>query len=290
VFIEMDEPLPVDTCLRLSFSLPEPFRQAVFAYGRVVRQVPRSEEGPGGVGVRFIHIDEHSRRMIDALVAAKPQLETTHQTGVFSRVSLQREDRFEGSSAFDALLKEREGLKSALEQLQLDHLRLSTLLVLAQNLHAEESPRRVLEVAGDILRDVVGIGAFGIYLHDPAPGALVPVLTHRLAGAVAQRLPLDGPVQAALQTRAVQLPVPPWSVPGTASKVLVVVPMLSGDRVLGVITAHELFPQKSSLTVNDHQLLQTLGHHLGLALANAAARALLPGPLDTNALLKTLNG
>jgi uncharacterized protein (TIGR02266 family) len=293
VFIEMEDPLPVDSCLRLSFSLPEPFHSPVLAYGRVVRQVKQSPDHPGGVGVRFIQIDEANRRMIDALVAAQPQLEQEHRAGIFSRVSVQEQAAGRlgspaGGGQLEAVLQEREVLRQTLEQLQADHLRLSTILSVLGGLHGEASPQRVVAAAGDILQNLLGAAAWGIFLADPARPTLVPVASAGLPGAVADALGTTGPLLAALQQRSLQVPAAPWPVPNSRSRILAVAPLVCGERALGVITVHELFPQKVNLNANDNQLLQLLGSHLARALLDSVARQLAPGEIGIPALLKAL--
>jgi uncharacterized protein (TIGR02266 family) len=292
IFVEMDPPVPIGTPLRLSFSLPDPFHQPVLAYGTVVRQVRGSAEKPGGVGVRFIHIDEPSRRMIDALVAAQTQLESCHATGMFSRLTYQPQERLEPALSenvqiLDAI-RERDALRANLEQLQLDHLRLSTILTLIEHLYLEDTPKGVLAVARDALHNLIGASTFGIFLFDPTRSLLVP-LESNLPRSVTDAILIQGPIQTAIEKRSLQVPVPPWVLESSGKKVLVVVPIVIGDALLGVITIHDLFPQKCTLNLYDNRLLELLGKHLGLALVNSVARTRAEKTIDTKSILQALS-
>jgi uncharacterized protein (TIGR02266 family) len=281
VFIEMDEPLSVGARLKLSFSLPSFIHQPVLAYGRVVRRVESSQHKIGGMGVRFIHIDSESRALIDQLVASQAMVKNFDGGGVLGKLTYHQEDNAEPASktpvdARTASLEiERNELRSSLEELQRDHLRLSYILTLTQNIQAEEKPQSALSVACDVLRNLVGISSYGIFLVDENPRRLIPIATQGLLSDVASQMPIEGPLERALQERVIQKLPAPWPVGHSGIKLLAVAPLACGERVLGLITVHELFRQKATLNQNDHFLLDMLGKQLAAVLINTVALAKL---------------
>lgn len=296
VFIEMNEPLPVGTRLKLSFSLPSGIHQPILAYGQVVRRIDSSPSKIGGMGVRFIHIDSESRTIIDQLVSRQKTAGVFDGGGVFSRLTYHLDDTGEPIAAVPvdatiaALEFERNELRSSIEELQRDHLRLSSILTLTQHLHAENTPQSALSVACDVLCNLVGISSYGIFLLEEDPPRLFPIATQGLLLDVAEQMTIDGPLARAVQERAIQtLPIP-WPVGHSGVRLLVVAPLVCGERVLGVITVHELFRQKASLNQNDYFLLDMLGRHLAAVLLNTVARGKLGKEISVEQIRAALKG
>ncbi len=290
VFIEMEPPLPVGARLKLSFALPAPFHHPVVAYGRVVRQVTAAGDRPGGVGVAFIHLDERGTRVLDALVAGAYQPGPGEAMGAFSRLSVQLEDGPAAAPGEDAaqataglLQAECEDLRGALDELQREHLHLSANLVLLESLQAAASPAELVAAARDALGNLLGAAAFGLFLLE-GDGAdrLLPVLTVGLTGAEADPPPCAGLLAEALARGA------PCDGEGLGQEgPRAAAPILDGERRLGVVVVHRLFPQKPGLGAADLQLLATLGRHLGRALVLAVART-RSGPVAPQAILDAL--
>lgn len=290
VFIEMDDPLPVGTRLRLSFSLPPPHGHPVMVFGRVVRTARPTADRPGGMGVNFICLDEQSAKVIDELAASSGHPDGR---GSFSRLSYQAEADGLGTPSAESgriasLKEECDQLKLSLENLQQEHLRQSAALTLLETLHAEREPKQLLAAALDILGDLLGVAASGIFLHDPQRKLLIAAGSRGLPASFAEHLPLDGPPQQALQQCELQVLDPPWQVPGAAAQLLAVVPVIYRGQALGVVAVNRLYPQKPGLDGRDHRLLRLLGRHLGSALGDAAARINAGDRLTPADILKTV--
>jgi len=290
VFIEMDKPLPVGTRLRLSFSLPAPHSHSITAFGRVVRVAEPTADRPGGMGVNFICLDEKSAAVIDELAdAAGP----AQDRGYFSRLSYQAEEMGVGTPSPEGvriagLEEERDQLKAALDDLQKEHLRQSATLTLLESLHAERQPKHLITAALDILSDLMGVAASGIFLFDPHKKLLFAAGYRGLPASVAEHLPLQGPLQQVLEQATLLVPDPPWPIPGAAAELLAAAPVLFGDQVLGIIGVNRLYTQKPHLTARDLGLLELLGRHLGSALGDAVARAQAGDQLTPVEILKAV--
>jgi uncharacterized protein (TIGR02266 family) len=299
VFIEMDEPLAVGARLRLTFSLPPPFdERPVLAYGRVVRSEAGGERGPAGVGVSFIHVDPASAKVIDALVAGQrlPEQEATGQLG---RVSLQVDADPDAAPAAAAGAEEAEDprlrslsrdcvdLQAAMDEMQRDHLRLSALVAVAEGLCAADSPAAVIAAGRDVLRDLVGAAAYGIFIGPADGGRLVAVAANGLPERLAAAMPLEGPLLEALEQRRVLLPAPPQPLGDSGLQLLAAAGLSAGQRSLGAIGIFRLFEQKPALGLTDQQLLEMLGRHLGAALSARVALA-RSGPPSPAELLQAL--
>ena len=290
VFIEMDKPLPVGTRLRLSFSLPPPHDHPITAFGRVVRTAEPTEDRPGGMGVNFICLNEQSAKVIDEVAASS---EYENGRGAFSRLSYQAEEMGLGTPSAEStkivdLLEECDQLKASLDNLQQEHLRQSAALTLLETLHAERQPKQLVAAALDILSDLMGVAASGIFLFDPQKQLLVAAGYRGLPASAAEHLPLQGPLQQTLEQATLLVPDPPWPIPGAATELLAAAPVLFGKQAMGIITANRLYPQKPHLDARDLGLLELLGQHLGSALGDAVARIQAGEGLTPADILKAL--
>jgi uncharacterized protein (TIGR02266 family) len=291
VFIEMDEPLTIGTRLRLSFALPAPFDHPVLAYGRVVRCSSGSSNSPAGVGVSFIHVDEDSARVIDALVAGS-ELPQDQSTGVFSRLSFQLDDQrpnqpldnAKSDLRLSAMAADCVALQDALLEMQRDHLRLSAMLALSEGLLAASDPKRVAAAGADVLSNLLGAESFGIFLLDPERSQLIAVADEGLPDILRTNMPLDGPLLQALQESRAVMPQPQWPLDEDGTMVLAAGGMPGGAAGLGVVTIHSLYAHKNALTTADQQLFEMLCRYLGHFFMAAIARKKVE-PLDRSDLL-----
>jgi CheY-like chemotaxis protein len=292
VFIEMANPLPIGTRLRLSFSLPAPFDHPVLAYARVVRIVEPAPGKPGGVGTKFIFLDENSERVIDALVSAQAEFED--RTGVFSRVSFQTDNAPIGiapeeGSEVDILREEKKALQTSFKEIQDELMRLSARLTLIESLHSDLEPKDLLAVASDILGDLLGAESFGIYIHDSEKDALVKIADKRMPTDLSAQKPMAEPIKQVLSEGKVLIPVQPWHSEDGSISIAAAAPIYFAGKTRGVIVIHELYRQKTTLTSHDHFLLALLGKHVGLAMANSVARQLGDPNLDIQRIIETIS-
>jgi len=290
VFIEMDKPLSVGTRLRLSFSLPPPYDHPITAFGRVVRTAEPTEDRPGGMGVNFICLSEQSAKVIDEVAASS---EDENGRGSFSRLSYQAEEAGLGTPSEESnkiadLKGECDQLKTSLDNLQREHLRQSAALTLLETLHAERQPKQLVAAALDILSDLMGVAASGIFLFDPQKKLLIVAGYRGLPASVAEHLPLQGPLQQTLEQATLLVTDPPWPIPGVATELLAAAPVLSGKQAMGIVTVNRLYSQKPHLDARDLELLELLGRHLGSALGDAVARIQAGERLTPTEIIKAI--
>jgi uncharacterized protein (TIGR02266 family) len=67
IFVETDEPIPLDQKVELKLRLPGS-KQLVHARGRVVRIQPESEHSPAGIAIEFEELDREARETINRAV------------------------------------------------------------------------------------------------------------------------------------------------------------------------------------------------------------------------------
>lgn len=70
IFVPTQQPLPKETRLQISFSLPD-YDRLITADGIVVHSVQpgsNSHDGPAGMGVQFHALSEENQQLIDAYV------------------------------------------------------------------------------------------------------------------------------------------------------------------------------------------------------------------------------
>lgn len=278
IFIEMDPPLAQDTCLRLSFSLPAPVAKPVFAYGRVVRRVEGTKGKIGGVGVRFIHMDEESRRLIDSLVADQARLSQNQPGGIFARVSLHAgEYQREALPTIDPLtqlLQDHEQLRAFCDGLRADHLRLARRLALQQSLCHSVGAKDFCDALSDALRDLAGISGYTAALVGPS-GGLMRLFGRPERGPALLPAPTSGVIRRALdEGRVCLLPEPEGAPP---DRVFAAVPFSLREGLSGMLLVHELLAHKPALNPEDGTFFEHLGQVLGPAIAACVARGKLAG-------------
>ena len=272
VFIEMANPVPVGTKLRLSFSLPKPFDQPVMAYGRVVRISKGDGDQPGGVGVSFMHVPESSAKLIDALVAEQ-DIESASNDGVFSRLSYQVDDSDTPDdtdvSRLKGLAVEYDEFQDRIKSLEQEHIKLSAMVALADGLLTASTVEDLLVSASDVLKNLIGASSFCIMLKNTGSDQLRPIVSEGLDSDKEHWIPLDGPILQAMAENRIIMPVPPLSLGDDL--LLLAVGGLQWDDLLGVVTIHALFPHKSELAMVDLILLEMFCKHLAHRLVFTAA-------------------
>jgi len=67
IFVETDEPIPLEEKVELKFRLPGS-HGLVHAWGRVVRVEPATPESAGGIAIEFDELDADARDVINAAV------------------------------------------------------------------------------------------------------------------------------------------------------------------------------------------------------------------------------
>jgi type IV pilus assembly protein PilZ len=67
IFVETDEPIPLDQKVELKLRLPGS-SELVNATGRVVRIEPTSSSSAGGIAIEFEQLDANARELINAAV------------------------------------------------------------------------------------------------------------------------------------------------------------------------------------------------------------------------------
>jgi uncharacterized protein (TIGR02266 family) len=67
IFVETDEPVPLDEKVELKLRLPGS-SEVVHVTGRVVRIEPTTASSPGGIAIEFEQLDANARELINAAV------------------------------------------------------------------------------------------------------------------------------------------------------------------------------------------------------------------------------
>lgn len=174
--------------------------------------------------------------------------------------------------------RESGGYRQRLEELEVAHYHLASRQVSAEQLRRSGSLEDVVRSTTEILLNLVGVGRFRILGIDLDRAVLFPLRTEgRVADGDDDRVevPLsdDGPsAAAAAQTEA-------WQPPGDMSVQLdetLAVPLVAGDRAIGVVELVRFLPQKTEFTDHDLALLELLSSESGAAMDAAWTRAHAP--------------
>ncbi|MCR9162008.1 MAG: GAF domain-containing protein [Nannocystaceae bacterium] len=225
----------------------------------------------------LIHENEALRSRLNALQAsADPTSEVVER--LRKQVSeleaeCERMRRLAGS-----VERESGGYRQRLEELEVAHYHLASRQVSAEQLRRSGSLEEVLRSTTEILLNLVGVGRFRILGIDHERGVLFELRTEGRAADGEDdhnEIPLDGesPAAAAAQRTV------PWTPPAGMSLRLdetLAVPLVGGDRALGVVELVRFLPQKTDFTDHDLALLELISSESGAAMDAAWTRAHAP--------------
>ncbi len=171
-----------------------------------------------------------------------------------------------------ALGEEAAGLKEGMESLEAENYHLATLYIILQQLHAAQALGDVVQTLTEVCLNFIGVGGFSLYVVDEERQLVFPLIREGASIDELEERPLadDGPLAAVAGLGR------PWQggdpVPHEFG-VLMYLPLVSGERLVGVITLEAYLPQKSALSDTDFAVLAMLSEHGGTALEKVWIRA-----------------
>ncbi|HMA91144.1 MAG TPA: GAF domain-containing protein, partial [Polyangiaceae bacterium] len=145
--------------------------------------------------------------------------------------------------------------------------------VASYQLHSTLDFSSVLEIARDIVINMLGAEVFGIYLVDERLDQLVLVVNEGYPEDQCGNLPMDEATKAAL-TGSVQTDTAAKGseAPGTGNPLLVL-PLQLEDRPIGIVYVYKLLLQKQGFQAVDFELIELLGKHAATAIYSAQLHA-----------------
>lgn len=166
---------------------------------------------------------------------------------------------------------------------------LANLYIAAYQLHASFSIRRVLRHVQDMLGQLMGAYGFAIYVvSDDEQRADVIAHEHLDAASLAPVKLGDGVLGTALLSGVARIPDEITS--GTVDDPFAIIPLLVGDRVVGVISIVTMLEQKAHWASVDTELFKLIGEHAGSALIAANLYTAVDGPINAlSGILENLN-
>jgi GAF domain-containing protein/CheY-like chemotaxis protein len=190
-------------------------------------------------------------------------------------------DNAQWSQGLEQKVEERTSeLKLSNASLEQRNAELAIINSIQQGLAAELDFRAIIDLVGDRLREVFNTPDLGIRWHDEKTNLshYLYAYEHGKRLTIAPRPPTPGGLfetmrrtrqPLVLNTAADYAKMAGGTVPGTdASKSLISVPIISGDRVLGTIVI-ENYERENAYGESEVRLLTTIAASLGTALENA---------------------
>jgi len=163
------------------------------------------------------------------------------------------------------LNEEVASLGEGMSSLEAENYHLATLYIILQQLHAAVALGDVVQTLTEVCLNFIGVGGFSLYVIDEERQLAFPLVREGASIDELEERPLvdDGPLAAIASLGR------PWQggdpVPHEYG-VLMYLPLVSGARLVGVITLEAYLPQKSALTDSDFAVLAMLSEHGGTAL------------------------
>lgn len=171
-----------------------------------------------------------------------------------------------------ALTEEVASLGEGMGSLEGENYHLATLYIILQQLHAATALGDVVQTLTEVCLNFIGVGGFSLYVIDEERQLAFPLVREGASIDELEERPLadDGPLAAIAGLGR------PWQggdpVPHEYG-VLMYLPLVSGERLVGVITLEAYLPQKSALTDSDFAVLAMLSEHGGIALEKVWIKA-----------------
>jgi len=168
-------------------------------------------------------------------------------------------------------------------EIEAENAHLASLYVASFQLHSTLDLPTVVRRVKELLNQLVGARSFALYLLDDDRELLVPVISqgvdpHNL-GAVKMGEGLIGKAASTSQSHWVESD-PSF---GTVENPSACIPLVLGDRSVGVVVVHSTFEQKNAFVDLDFELFKLIAAHAASAIAAARLFALHGsriGPLD----------
>jgi len=146
----------------------------------------------------------------------------------------------------------------------------ANLYVATAQLHSARSVRGVLRALKELLAQLLGAAAFGVYFVSDDGEDLVAIATEGVDAADVARTPAKrGPIGRAFASGEVTFDVARDVSKGSLEDPVAIVPMHIDGRVHGVIVIFGTLPQKTEFVAIDRELFKLLGAQAAPALVNA---------------------
>ncbi len=171
--------------------------------------------------------------------------------------------------------QESGGYRQRLEELELAHYHLAARQVSAEQLRQSTTLDEAVRATTEILLNLVGVGRFTVFAIDPEHDLLFALRSEGGGDESADEavsIPLSQQHPATLAASASR----PWSAGADAPRTLdppVALPLMCGDRPVGVVWLERFLPQKTEFTEDDFGLLELISTESGAALDAAWLRA-----------------
>ncbi len=162
------------------------------------------------------------------------------------------------------------------------------LYVAAFQLHLTLQVKEVLGHVAELLGQLVGAQSAAVYFHDEKGDRLEPVIAvgRELSAVPAIALRKDAPAGAV--ERAFLTGVPLVEERANPPPPAACVPLMLGERAIGIIVVYELLEQKPRLLTVDRELFKLLGAHAAGAVVGAfhygGAAQRIPTPAELRAI------
>ncbi len=218
------------------------------------------------------------KAQLEAHHAASELLERVSKLEDEKRELLSRAQRSEATSAH---------VSDRFREMENEFSDLASLFVATNQIHSSLVPRRVVRRAKEVLGQLLGAGAFAIFVLARDRGELVPIAWEGL---------LKGPAPVSAETGAFAIALRDGTAAvcegdpsqGSTEEPCAVLPLRLDEGPVGLIVVYSTLPHKQVFSTLDFELFKLLGQHVAVALAGsslfAAAQGRPPGPEEFSEL------
>lgn len=187
------------------------------------------------------------------------------------------EDRIEN------LEKENKDFADMCVQVQEQNEAITNLYVASHRVHATVEPEEVMKIILEILVELVGAEAFGVFLLDEKKKSLELMVGEGVEEKLPSKsLPAGEGVIGEVASSGEAFYFEPHGASEVEARLpMAAVPLNMNGNAVGVIVIYKLLNQKPSFSSVDHQLLQLLAEDAATALANARLHRTMDRKLKT---------
>lgn len=188
-------------------------------------------------------------------------------TQLAERVHALEKERDDLLGRFRQVEEMNRGVAARYEEVEAQNNHLANLYVASYQLHATLDFSEVLDTVKEILINLIGAEAFGIFWVDERHNHLKTEASQGMGSSVPEKIRAErGPLQRAASGESYY--ADPLPAPGNldTARPIACVPLKIGARVIGVIAIYRLLSQKERFEPLDFELFTLLAGHAATAL------------------------
>lgn len=227
---------------------------------------------------RVVQLEEERRTLSLASEARGAEAGGAALRELVTRIEKLETEREQLLSRFSGVERANRDFSDRYHDIERENNNLANLYVASFQLHSTMELRELVQIILEILLNFVGAKTFTIQLLDEESGRLRTLAAEGVErGRVPEMAPHEGRIGEVMRSGQTFIDGERLRVRADLDRPLIVVPLKTRERVVGVIVIWDLLSQKTALADVDYELFNLLAAHAASALQGAWLTAELKG-------------